>query len=154
MSAQISTLPILALFNDWLPTWGVVANLLVAPVVPFLTILGLGATVFLWLPPVSEFLIGLARPAGQWLAWVAEATASWPLARFPWIQGWPGAILAIFATLAAIGVVRLAWSLFVAVGDANRRRSATGVLAVSMATDISEIESPRRVSEKEATSLD
>ncbi|MFZ1382306.1 MAG: ComEC/Rec2 family competence protein [Scrofimicrobium sp.] len=154
VSAQVVTLPILALFNDWLPTWGVVANLLVAPVVPVMTILGLGAAVFLWLPPLSDFLIVLARPAAEWMAWVSTTAASWPLARFPWIQGWPGAVLAVLATFTAVGVFRLAGVLVISVRNAIRRSRAKVLLAASMTTEISEIESLRRVNEKEATSFD
>lgn len=94
--AQAATLPILALINPWLPTWGVVANLLVAPIVTPLTLLGLGAAITcLWWPGAAKVCVTLAAPFAKYMEATALRVAGWPLALFPWPQGWPGALLAL-----------------------------------------------------------
>lgn len=96
--AQLFTLPILALLNPWLPTWGIVANVLVAPLVTPLTLLGLGAAITcLWWPAAASFLIVLASPLAQTMESVALRIAQWPLAQLPWPGGG-------WATLAATGI--------------------------------------------------
>lgn len=101
VSAQMVTLPILALANPWLPTWGVVANLLVAPVVAPLTLLGLSAALTcLWLPSFAGLAAAVARPLATCLAQVSLWVADWPLARLPWPEGSAGFMLAGIATVA------------------------------------------------------
>ncbi len=95
LSASVATLPVLALINPWLPTWGVLANLLVAPVVAPLTILGLlVALTCLWSDSLSSLLVSLATPPANWLIRVADWTAGLPLAQLPFPQGLPGFCLA------------------------------------------------------------
>lgn len=97
--AQAVTLPILALVNPWLPTWGVVANLLVAPIVTPLTLLGLAAAATcLWWPAAAEVCVALAAPLARYMEATALRIAGWPLAQFPWPQGWPGLLLALTLT--------------------------------------------------------
>lgn len=99
--AQAVTLPILALVNPWLPTWGVVANLLVAPIVTPLTLLGLAATVTcLWWPGAAETCVALAAPLARYMGTIALHVANWPLAQLPWPHGLPGLLLALAIALA------------------------------------------------------
>lgn len=110
LTAQAATLPVLALLNPWLPSWGVVANLAVAPAVAPLTLLGLGAAATcLWAPGLSQVLVWLATPLAAWVRIVAEQAAAWPLAQFPWPQGPSGSGLIVLVTVLCVlgtGVVR------------------------------------------------
>lgn len=95
LAAQIFTLPVLALMNPWLPTWGVIANLAVAPVVAPITLLGLGAALTcMWAPTAAGALVSAAVPFAKYMETVALWIASWPLARLPW----PSGILGLVAT--------------------------------------------------------
>ena len=103
LTAQISTLFILPFANPWLPTWGVVANLLVAPIVPLLTLLSVGvAATCWWAPPLAAVLVKLATPLANWVAGVALWVSDLPFARLPWPQGPTGAALAIALTAAGL----------------------------------------------------
>ena len=101
--AQLATLPALTLINPWLPTWGVIANLLVAPAVAPLTLLGLGvAATATWAPALASTLAWAASPFAAWVRLIAEWVASWPLARLPLPQVPTGAALAIALTAAGL----------------------------------------------------
>ena len=103
LTAQISTLFILPFASPWLPTWGVVANLLVAPIVPLLTLLSVGvAATCWWAPPLAAVLVKLATPLANWVAGVALWVSDLPFARLPWPQGPTGAALAIALTAAGL----------------------------------------------------
>lgn len=94
VAAHLFTLPALALINPWLPTWGVVANLAVAPVVAPITMLGLGAAVTcMWAPRLAGLLITAAVPFARFMESAALTVASWPVAQMPWPQGVGGAVL-------------------------------------------------------------
>lgn len=125
LSAQIATLPVLALINPWLPTWGVAANLLVAPLVPALTLLGLSAAALVLLAPsLSIVFIRLASPLASALAHIAILMAEWPLARMPWPQGPLGFAAALVWVAPFVALVALTgeWRL----GLAAYRRGNSG----------------------------
>lgn len=105
--AQAVTLPVLAVISPWLPTWGVVANLLVAPIVTPLTLLGLGTAITcLWWPAGAEVCVTLAAPLARYMEATALRIADWPLAQFPWPQGALGFLLVLALTVIA-GIVAL-----------------------------------------------
>lgn len=106
VSASLVTLPILALLNPWLPLWGVLANLLAAPAVAPLTVLGLGAaSTCLWMPELADVFVKLAEPFAGWIAAVATWSAGLPLAKLPWPQGFEGLFLALAIVSVMIGGV-------------------------------------------------
>ena len=103
IGAQVATLPLIAAFGDGLSLVSVPANLLAAPAVAPVTVLGLLAAVTgTFAPPIAAILARCAEPFAAWIAWVAQATASWPAATLPWPGGLPGALL---ATVVAAGLV-------------------------------------------------
>ncbi|WP_099332193.1 ComEC/Rec2 family competence protein [Actinomyces minihominis] len=105
--AQAVTVPILVLANPWIPTYGVVANLLVAPIVAPMTLLALAAALTcLWLPSVTDVLVSVAAPLARYMEFIALWVSGWPLARLPWPGGIGGAGLAVAATVL---LVVLAW---------------------------------------------
>ena len=105
LTAQAATLFILPFANPWLPTWGVVANLAVAPIVPLLTLLSVGvAATCWWAPPLAAVLVKLAAPLANWVAGVALWASDLPFARLPWPEGTRGAVLlAALLVLAIVG---------------------------------------------------
>lgn len=81
---QMATLPVVASMQSWIPTWGILANLLVFPAVTPLVLASLCVSC------ISCFNVGLARPfahlAGffaDWVLGVSEMIASLPMRRIP-----------------------------------------------------------------------
>lgn len=87
----------LLLVNPWLPTWGVVANLLIAPIVTrTLTLLGLtAAATCLWWPAAPKMCSALlAAPLARYMEATALRVAGWPLAWLAWPSGIAGMVAA------------------------------------------------------------
>ena len=107
IGAQVATLPLIAAFGDGLSLVSVPANLLAAPAVAPVTVLGLLAAVTgTFAPPIAAILARCAEPFAAWIAWVAQTTASWPAATLPWPGGLPGALLAAVVAAALVYVIR------------------------------------------------
>lgn len=121
VAAQLTVAPVMVMLNPWLPTWGVLANALVAPAVAPASLLGLGAAcVAPWWPAGGHWLAAGAGVFTGWIAGVGTTLASWPLARLPWPGGTTGA-----AVLAACGVLGvLAWRVRWRVSDLLRGTSS------------------------------
>ncbi len=127
ITAQGATLFILPFANPWLPTWGVVANLLVAPIVPLLTLLSVAiAATCWWAPPLATILVKLATPLANWVAGVALWVSDLPFARLPWPEGAAGAYLAVTLLAAIFVVVRAVRSI------AGRRSRSQGALETTL----------------------
>lgn len=106
MAAQITTAPILASLGQGLSMVAVPANVLAAPAVPPVTVLGLMAAVaHPILPPLGEFLGHLAAPFAAWIAWWAHTLADAPGATLAWPGGASGASLAVLALLGGFVVI-------------------------------------------------
>lgn len=94
--ASIWVLPVTVLLNPWFPTYGPIANVLAAPAVPPLTIMGLlAALVSGWSPGLAAFLCDLAAPFARWVAGVAQVTSSLPGATIPMPAGTAGVAVAL-----------------------------------------------------------
>ena len=115
--AQAATLPVLALVNPWLPTWGVVANLLIAPIVTPLTLLGLtAAATCLWWPAAANVCAYLAAPLARYMEATALRVAGWPLARLAWPSGIAGMVA---AAAVIVAIVLVGWAGARALGRAR-----------------------------------
>ncbi|MEK9664311.1 MAG: ComEC/Rec2 family competence protein [Candidatus Nanopelagicales bacterium] len=100
-AAQIATAPLVAAFGNGLSLAAIPANLLAAPAVAPITILGLlAALVGLVWPTGAHLLAMLAEPPAAWIALVAQVSADLPLATLPWPGGWAGALLGLAASSA------------------------------------------------------
>ena len=107
IGAQVATLPLIAAFGDGLSLVSVPANLLAAPAVAPVTVLGLLAAVTgTFAPAVAVILARCAEPFAAWIAWVAQTTAAWPAATLPWPGGLQGALLAAVVAAALVYVIR------------------------------------------------
>lgn len=111
LAAQLACQPVLILLDPAVPTYGVVANVLAEPAAPVATVVGLAACILLTLlPPLGEVLLWVAWVPSAWIAAVAGFFASAPLARLPWPEGWPGAMLLAGITVLALLAFRHRWA--------------------------------------------
>ncbi len=109
LSAQVVTAPLIASLGNGLSLVSVPANLLAAPVVPSVTVLGLGAAVAsTFSPHLAWVLAHCAAPGAWWISWVAHESASLPLSVVPWPAGLLGGVLLLALGLVALLVWRFA----------------------------------------------
>jgi competence protein ComEC len=103
VAAQLVTAPLVAAISGQFSLIAVVANLLVAPVIPPITILGTAAAAVGWCwPPAAQLLIRFTGPELWWLLKVAHLSAGLPGAAVGVPSGWGGALL---IGLVTVGVV-------------------------------------------------
>ncbi|MBB5597704.1 ComEC/Rec2 family competence protein [Neomicrococcus lactis] len=109
LAAQIACLPVLTLLAPQFSTWSTVANIVVSPLIPFITVLGTLALLLGALSPalplpliwVSGILSSIVGAIGRWFAGLPFAVLEWP-------EGTPGALVACTITaLLAVGL----WSV-------------------------------------------
>jgi competence protein ComEC len=85
VAAQVVTTPVIVLISGTISVVGVVANLLVAPVVaPALVIGVLAAVIGPWWPAAAGILAAATAPLLEWIATVAHTLAALPNATVPW----------------------------------------------------------------------
>ena len=134
VAAQLVTAPLIAAISGRFSVVSVLANLLVAVVIPPITVLGTAAAALCpMLPWVAGLLIRFTGPELWWLLTVAHRAAGLPGAAVPVPSGWPGLLTVGGAALAAavlwrrrwfricaagVGIAALAWSLSGVVGGA------------------------------------
>ena len=102
LAAQLACLPVLVSLSPSFSLYSVPANLLVAPLIPWITVTGTAAVILL---PVFP-------PVGMVLVWASGIPASWVGGAGLWVAGLPGALRPW--PVGAVGVV-LAWGIFIAV---------------------------------------
>lgn len=107
VAAFTATAPVIAGMAGEVSLVSVVANLLAAPVVAPVTVLGVGAAVLapLW-PFGGELLVRLAGPGVSWLITVGRHAAATPGAVLPWPPGWWGGALALGVVLLLVLALR------------------------------------------------
>ena len=108
ISAQIWCLPILVELQGGFATHSIVANLLVEPMVPLVTILGLLAAILgPLIPGLGSLLLAIAAIPASWIVWVANSLAQAPAELLPIPGGGVGFILtAAFAVFITIAIKR------------------------------------------------
>lgn len=107
VAAQIVTMPVIVLISGSVSVVGVLANLLVAPVVAPALVLGvLCALTGPWWPGAAAVLAQLTSPLLSWIAGVAHTLARWPSATVPWPATPGGAALLAGLSLVAVMLLR------------------------------------------------
>ena len=136
-AAQITTAPILASLGQGLSLVAVPANVLAAPAVAPITVLGLLAAVTApMLAPLGQLFGWLAIPFAAWIAWCARTFAGLDGATL----AWPGGIGGALAALAVIiGGVVIVW-----IGRARRWPLRTAVVMVLAAVAVVWLRPPDR----------
>lgn len=127
LAAQSAAAPLLVLVSPTVSAWAVPANVLAAPAVLPLTVLGLGAALLGAWPAVAGALARLAAVPATWIAEVARAVAALPGASTPWRTGVAGAVGLAALVGAAWWAARLT---LVPARPRAARRSATRTRAV------------------------
>ncbi|GHD02067.1 ComEC/Rec2 family competence protein [Zhihengliuella salsuginis] len=122
LSAQLSCQPVLVALQPRLATYGVLANLVVAPLVPVITVAGTAGLVTAALPGhLSQPLVQLSGWLAHLVGLLGTEIADWPGASVPWPEGGTGSgLAAALATCAAFAV----WA-------AARRATGRGVAGTS-----------------------
>lgn len=107
-AAQLITAPLVAAISGRFSVVAVLANLVVALIIPPITVLGTAAAalVALW-PAGAELLIRFTGPQVWWLLWVARTAAALPGAAVAVPTGWAGMLTVGGASLAVIALLRL-----------------------------------------------
>lgn len=107
LGAQIATAPILASLGDGLSLVSIPANLLAAPAVAPVTVLGLLAAIISpWAPALAIVPAHLAAWPAAWIAWLAHTGSSWSGATLPWPGGLFGAGLSAVTVVAVVQAYR------------------------------------------------
>nr|WP_308124007.1 ComEC/Rec2 family competence protein [Mycolicibacterium xanthum] len=110
LAAQLVTAPLVAGVSGSVSLVGVMANLLVAPVIPPITVIGTAAAALsaLW-PAGAGLLIRFTGPEVWWLLAVARHSAALPGASVPVPSGWAGVLTVALVT--AVGAAVWHWAL-------------------------------------------
>ncbi|ASU77934.1 ComEC family competence protein [Actinopolyspora erythraea] len=102
-AAQLATAPLVVALSGEFSLVGVLANLLVEPVIAPATVLGFAATLLApWSAPLGELLVLGAAPELEWVLFVARCAVSVPLATLPLPSGMVGASLVVTLVLAVL----------------------------------------------------
>lgn len=122
-TAQLFCTPILVLIEPSLPVYSLLANVLAAPAVPAITLLGMVAVLGLLVTPVlAQPLIWAAQWGTRWVSGIAEVLADAPGASVPWAPGPAGASAAALLSLALLTLLFHSHRL----ADWRARRTGTG----------------------------
>lgn len=106
-AAGLFTAPLLVLIVARVSLISLPANLLIAPVVAFVTVLGLAAALLSPICPwLSEVLLRLVDVPLRWMVWIAEHAARTPGAVVPWPSGLLGALALVGALVLLVTVLR------------------------------------------------
>lgn len=107
LAAFLVTAPIVAGMAGNLSLVAVAANVLAAPVVAPVTVLGVAVSVLagVW-PAGAELLVRLAGPGVDWLIVVARQASAIPGAVLPWPPGWWGGVLTVLVLAAGVFALR------------------------------------------------
>ena len=110
LAAQLVTAPLVAGMSGTVSVIAVIANLVVAAVIPPITILGTAAAAItaLW-PAAAQLLIRFTGPELWWLLHVAQWSAALPGAVVPVPSGVAGVVCVAVATLGAVALWRFRW---------------------------------------------
>jgi len=103
LSAQLAVTPVLLEVTPAVPTYAVVANLLAAPTLAPVTVLGmLGLVVVTWWPAAGQVLFWLAGAACAWIVLVARLVATAPGSTVDWLPGPLGVVTGTGAVVAVM----------------------------------------------------
>jgi competence protein ComEC len=103
VAAQLWCMPVLLSLQGGIPTYAVLANLLVEPVVAPITVLGILACVLaLPLPSIAMALSAIASIPAQWIVAVSERMVELPAVTLEWHTGVLGLLLVVASLSAAI----------------------------------------------------
>lgn len=104
--AQVACQPVLLRLSGSLSAYAVPANLLAAPLVPFVTVPGtVAAAVVPALPGLSAVILWCVGWPAAGIGWIATTVAGWPGALHPWPEGLLGVGLTALHVVAALALL-------------------------------------------------
>lgn len=77
IAAELVTVPLVAMMAGRISLVSVPANVIAAPVVPLITVIGLVTVALVWIPPFDWLAIQLLDLLAGWIGLVAHTCASW-----------------------------------------------------------------------------
>lgn len=117
MAAVVMCAPILVALSGYIGPMTVIANLLVAPVVAPITVLGFIAALLAPIAPsVASFLLFFVRIPAEWIATVAHWSANFPVIQLTTgVAGFIGALIFLILILFAIAFLRKKYRPWIAI---------------------------------------
>jgi competence protein ComEC len=109
LSAAIACQPIILVMSPFLPTYGILANILAEPLVPIATVCGMLAVVFAPIPFLADGVLWVATAVAGLIATIARTLAALPGARIPWPAGWVGVVCATTVSIGVCLAVTVRW---------------------------------------------
>ncbi|WP_166442076.1 ComEC/Rec2 family competence protein [Nakamurella flava] len=107
VAAQLATLPVIVAISGSISLVGVLANVLVAPVVAPALLVGMAAALCgPWWPSAAQVLVAVAGWLLDWMATVAHTLARWPVAALPWPATPAGVTVLVMLLLGAVAALR------------------------------------------------
>lgn len=107
-SAQLFAVPVLLPLAEGINTYSVPANILAAPLLPFVTVPGTFAALFSTsLPWLATAVLWCAGWAAAGIGMIGRIAAGLPHALAPWPEGWIGGGLVVLYLAASVVLVRL-----------------------------------------------
>jgi len=101
-AAQLFCFPVLLGLQGGVPTYSLFANLLCEPLVAPITVIGLLATMFFWVPPLASTLFWLAALIAWPISLIAHGLAGLPFATMPWRLDGSGIVAALMLVSAVL----------------------------------------------------
>jgi len=128
IAAMVFCAPVIVAISGYVSPISVLANLLAAPAVTPITIVGfIAALISPIAPPISGLLIFLVKPFAAWIAWVARWSSQFPVFTLKTgLYGFLGAALIVtaiyfgrakFATILLILIISISWLQRFPAGD-------------------------------------
>jgi competence protein ComEC len=128
IAAMVFCAPVIVAISGYVSPMSVLANLLAAPAVTPITIVGfIAALISPIAPPISGLLIFLVKPFAAWIAWVARWSSQFPVFTLKTgLYGFLGAALIVtaiyfgrakFATILLILIISTSWLQRFPAGD-------------------------------------
>jgi competence protein ComEC len=138
LAAQAAVAPFVAAWSGRIDAGGLVANVVVAPLVPVITLLGLAAAVVApAVPALAAVLVGVASGPASVLLAVAAAVSAQRWSGLPWPRGWAGGLVLAACLLVAGSVIvalraRHRWRAEVPPSGSSTRRLAAAGSALAL----------------------
>ena len=126
-SAQLFVIPVLLPLSEAVNTYSVPANILAAPLLPFVTVPGtFAAVISTALPGTAAAVLWCSGWAAAGIGLIGRGAAGMPRALAPWPEGWTGIALVVLYLAAALVLVRLL------IQDGRLRRAESAVMAAAV----------------------
>lgn len=136
IAAQIWCLPLLTILQGGFTTYSIFANLLVEPIVPIITVLGvLAAASSIVAPTLFDALMQVAAFFANWIVFVAQSLASAPANQLPMPSDLIGIfIISLFVISLSAAIVQKRWGIAIYLAFLLPTVWAAGLLKMTVAS--------------------